>query len=443
MKIHNRVIARFKNNTFWRSVITLVSGTTIAQMIGLFTTPVVSRLYNPVAFGEYGIILSTATIIMGIVTLGLNSAVMIPTNDEESDNVFIVTFITSLLLSTLVLIILIVISPVIKFLDSGMHYMISYVLVYIFVITNNLRGLMNIYVNRKKLNRVLFYNSLIGALATLCITIPLGFLNWGSLGLIVASIIATIISILQMIYHANPFKRFPNKADFKKVFKKYKDFIIYQYPSNFIEVFAIQFPTQSFSKTFGNANLGSYSMCEKILGIPSRLIGAPINTIYFRTASEYYKQGKNLAEFTLSLIIKIMLAAFIPIVVIVLWGEQIFIWVLGADWGEAGKLASYLILQYLLMFCQNCTSYCRVAIGKQKANLKVSILRLLVVGFSIIMGISIFGDLLNTIICFTIGSSIFLIIDMAVNFYCMGKFWIKYSVFALIYFLIISLIWTL
>ena len=53
-------------------------------------------------------------------------------------------------------------------------YTVACILVYGFVIVNGLGGLL-IYVNRKGLNRVLFYNSLIGALATLCITTRWGF----------------------------------------------------------------------------------------------------------------------------------------------------------------------------------------------------------------------------------------------------------------------------
>jgi O-antigen/teichoic acid export membrane protein len=441
MKIIDESVARFNKNNFWRSVTTLVSGTVLAQFIGLLTTPVVSRLYNTKAYGEYGIIISTATIIISIVTLGLSSAVMIPTNDDECDDVFMVTFITSLILSTFILMISVI--STFKFFDLGMYNTSFCLLVYIYVVINNLKGLLTVYINRKKLNRVLFYNSLIGALVTLVVTIPLGLLKFGSLGLVMAGIIATVISIIQMIYHVNPFKRLPSMVVFKSVFNKYKDYVLFQYPSNFIGNLAIQLPTQMLSANFGNASLGSYSMCEKLLGIPSRLIGVPINNIYFRTASEYYKEGKNLADFTFSLITKIMLVAFLPIIVIIFWGEPIFAWVLGAGWSKAGKLASILILQYVLMFCQNCTSYCRVAIGKQRVNLVVSLLRLTVVGLSIVIGKYIFGGLLKTIICFSVGSSIYLIIDMAINFYCMKKYWVKYIMFALGYVVIISLLWTL
>lgn len=441
MKLLKESIMRIKNSIFWSSVAVLVSGNILAQLIGLFTTPIVSRLYDPEAFGEYFIILSTATIIGNLVTLGLNSAIMAASDDDECDDVFLVSFITSVILSTLILILMIIISPILKIFDSGMEYIYACLLVYAFVILNNLHGLFTIYVNRKRIDKLLFFNSIIGALVTLLITIPLGFLKWGSTGFLIAAIITSIVSIIQMMYKTNPFKRLPSILIFKRVFIKYKDYIFFQYPSNFIGGFVIQLPIQMLSANFGNANLGSYSMNEKVLGLPSRFIGTPINTIYFRTATEYYNEGKDLAGFTFSLISKLMLLALFPIITIILWGEPMFSWVLGSEWGEAGKLASFLIVQYVFMLCQNCTSYCRVAIGKQKTNLLISILRLGVVGFSIFIGIHIFGGLLNTIICLTVGTTIYLIIDMAINFYCMKRFWIKYSVFAFGYFAFICLLW--
>ena len=441
MKRIKRLVFRLKSNIFWKSVIVLVSGTALAQIMGVFTTPIVSRLYEPRAFGEYAIIISTSSIILSIVTLGLNSAIMVPKSDDESKEIFTVTFLSILVLSTLIVFVIISISSFIQLIDSGLNYILTWIIIYGFVIINSVKGIMNIYVNRKGLNRVLYYNSLIGALTTLCITIPLGFLNLGSLGLIIATLIGGIASIIQMLYHVNPFKKISTFSIYKNVFNRYKDFILYQYPSNFIENFAIQVPTQAFSAFFGNVNLGAYSMNEKILGIPIRLIGAPINTIYFRTASEYHKQGKNLALFTFSLITKIMIVAFIPIVLTIIWGEEIFSWILGPNWSEAGKLAGYLIVQYVFMFCATCTSYLRVVIGKQRVNLVVSLLRLVIICLSIFAGIFFVGDLFNTILFFTLGSSLFLIIDMAINFYCLGKYYVRYTVFAFIYISLVFILW--
>ena len=39
MKSIKAIFYKLKNNIFWRSVVILVSGTALAQLIGVFTTP--------------------------------------------------------------------------------------------------------------------------------------------------------------------------------------------------------------------------------------------------------------------------------------------------------------------------------------------------------------------------------------------------------------------
>lgn len=441
MRHSKDLILRFLKNNFWRSVVVLTTGSALAQFIGLVTTPIVSRLYTSEAFGQYFLIVSIATIIVSISSLGLNSAVMAPIDDDECDEVLWVAFISSLFIATIVLVLMILISPHLKFFDSGISYVLSCFLVYFFVIASNLKGLLTIYTNRRRLNKVLFYNSLIGALSTLFITIPLGILNYGGMGLIIGSIIAALITIFQMILHTNPFKKIPSKETFINVFEKYKDYMKYQYPSNFISSFAMQLPMPIFSTYFGITKLGAYSMNDKLLGVPSRFVAAPIGTIYFRTISEHYRKNENFSDFTFALITKIMLLAFLPISIVIFCGEPIFEWFLGSGWGEAGKLAAYLVVYYVFAFCESCTSYCRVALQRQKANFSISLLRLVIVLISLFIGIYFFKDLDSVIICFVAGSSIYYIVDMWSNFRCMQKNSLKYLIFTSAYFSLIIAMW--
>lgn len=437
------VKSRLEKSTFWASVLTLASGATLAQLIGFFTTPVVSRIYEPKAFGDLAVVSSVSALAINVSGLGLTSAVMMPSSDRECRDVFMVAFLSQWAISTAVFLTLVAVSPFVRLFHAGIDYIAACLLAYVLTVLRGFSGLLSVYANRRRLDRVLFYNSLISALATLCVSIPLGLLGIGSLGLVIASIIAAIASILQMVYHASPLNWPPRISVFGTVYSRYKDFIRYQYPSNFVETAAIQLPTQVLSAVFGNVSLGAYSMCEKVLGIPSRLIGTPINTVYFRTASEFHKEGRDLARFTFFLVTRIMLVSIAPIAVTVFWGEQLFMWALGRNWGEAGRLASLLIVQYVFAFCATCTSYCRVAIGRQKANLVVSVLRLVLVAFSIAVGVSFLGGFRNTIVVFTVATSLYYIVDMAINFRCMGGYSVRYLTFACIYSVAILVSWVL
>ena len=114
-----------------------------------------------------------------------------------------------------------------------------------------------------------------------------------------------------------------------------------------------------------------------------------------------------------------MLVAIIPIIVLALWGEELFGFVLGNQWSAAGKMASVLVIQYVFNFCSNSISYCRVALNRQKLNLWVVLIRLILTVISLFFGVYMYEDLFDIVVLFSISMTLFFIIDMALNFYAM------------------------
>ena len=431
MKIN--LLEKIKENEVLRSISILVSGNIIGRLIALLTLPIVSRLYSLEDFGENSVIIATAGIIVNLGGLGLNSAVMAPSSDKESSIVFKVALYSSLSIYLFLLVFFLVLSPWYELVQTTLPYLLTCFLIFLLAISSQLNSLLNIYVNRKGMNRVLFNNAIISAVSTLVITIPFGLMSFGVIGLVGAALISGLVCALQMIYYANPFKEEIIWSDFITIFKKYKDFIFYQYPSNFIGNFAALYPMRFFSSNFGNVKLGTYNMNDRILGIPLNFLAAPITTIYFRTASQQKNQLDQLARFTYRLIKNIMLVAIIPIIVLVLWGEELFGFVLGNQWSAAGKMASVLVIQYVFNFCSNSISYCRVALNRQKLNLWVTIIRLILTVISLFFGVYIYEDLFDIVVLFSISMTLFFIIDIALNFYAMQRYIVRFLIFSVVY----------
>jgi O-antigen/teichoic acid export membrane protein len=427
---------RINKSEFFKNVVTLTSGRIISQAIGLITVPIISRIYSQEAFGEFNIIISTGTIILGFGTIGLTSAIMEPREDEEAQKIFFTAFISQNIIYFMFFIVSLIILPYFKIFNTSISNYISFLLLYIYLIFSGLFALLETYLNRIRRYKVLFWNSLIGSASTLLITIPMGLLNFGMLGFITASITSLVIADIIMLKKENPFKEILRPGEIIKIYRRYKKFLIYQFPANLISSFTVQLPKQILSRNFGNKELGSYSMSERVLKVPISFIGTPINIVYFKTASQYFKEGKDLGKFTFSLIKRILLFAFLPLVLIMAFGDKIFAFVLGDNWEKAGLIASFLILSYVLLFCNLCVSYCRVVLQKQKINTIMSFINLFVVVISIIIGIFVFKDLMSTIISYAIGITLFYITDLAVNFYYMKSKFLEYLFFIITYIIV-------
>jgi O-antigen/teichoic acid export membrane protein len=303
----------------------------------------------------------------------------------------------------------------------------------LYSIFSGLNNLLVVYTNKQKKDRVLFWNTLINALVLVLVTIPLGIWGIGGEGFMIGAIISSFIADLQMIVKTHPFApvTFLNKS--KLLIAKYRDFIRYQFPSNVIGVYSLQVPKQQFSYLFGNSSLGGYAMCEKILGIPSRLLGGPIGNIYFRQATTYVHEGKNLSAFTYKLIYRILAVSFIPVTILIIISEPLFTFILGDNWAIVGKIVNIMILPYVLGFCSCCLDFCLVVLNKQKINLYLTLINLLLTVIFIYMGYKFYGGFIGGIIGYAVSLVIYNLINLLIIFFYLKFHLMRIAVVLAIY----------
>lgn len=428
-----KIIEKLRNSSFWRSVITLSAGQVIGQAITLLTIPIVSRLYSNEEYGEFGIITSTATIIVGMIGLGLGSLIMVAKNDEDAGRIVRVTYFLQVVLAGIICAGMLILLPIKKFYETSVSYPVSLLMMFAYITGATLVYLLNIHINRLKKNKALFFNPMIMATCTIVITIPFGLFKFGFIGLMAANIVAFFVSSVHMLRYDNPFRSRLKFKDIPDVFREGKSLVLFQYPANLMGTVSAQLPNQMLSNSFGNAALGSFAMCNKLFNFPMNLIATPIQTVYFRTASEKYRKNENIAPLTYSLVTKICYISVLPVLLVVLFGRQIFAFVLGSGWAEAGTIASILILQYVLTFCNNCITYCRVSIGKQKWNLYASIIQLILIFTSLYTGYEITHTLTGVLLFYGIFNAIWQIINIEISFICLKQFYIRWLIFSSIY----------
>lgn len=429
----NKVINRIKNNKFWLSVTKLSSGMIIGQIITLLTTPILTRLYSDSDYGDYGIIVSMASIIIGVIGLGLNSAIMVQKEDKNADRVFRISIILQGVLSTVIMIILLLISGAIQVFQSNLPYVLSLILAYLYICSMIMYNALRIYINRRKLDNVLFFNPLILAVSNLLLTLPLAFLRLGAIGLLTGQLVAYAISSVCMIRKANPFTCNIQAGDLKYVWRECKKFIVYQYPSNLIGTASTQIPNVILSNQFGNGSLGNYSMCIKLFNMPLHLIVQPIQNVYFRFVSQDNSDYEQIARFSYSLITKVCYVALIPSIVLMSFGEKVLPFVLGPSWKLAGYFTQIMVIPFVMGFCYNCITYCRVSIGKQKINMFTSLVHLVLTVSALFAGIVWGKSVEAAILSFAVSETIMNIANVFITFACLKKKALQWLLFSIVY----------
>ena len=70
--------------SFVRGVATILSGTVLAQLITVLTTPLFTRLFTPRDFGVLGLINSVAAVIIQIAAMRYDMAIVLPKKDRQA-----------------------------------------------------------------------------------------------------------------------------------------------------------------------------------------------------------------------------------------------------------------------------------------------------------------------------------------------------------------------
>lgn len=406
---------RMSQSSFIKSVLTLSAGVVVSQAVSLGTMPIVSRLYAPDVIGDFSLITSSASMLSVMVCIGMMSAIMLPKEDREARGICRLILFSVILLTTLFLCVALATSGVWQAFHVGITYPAGCMILYSYTVLTNISSVCYAYINRQKMYKVLFWNPSLGTITNAVVSIVFGLLHCGLWGYSLGNILAIVVVIIHMLRYANPFsKREDEGTRMMDTLKQYKNFVHYQLPANIIGTVSKQLPVQLISRFFGNAILGSYSMCLNILGLPSKFLAAPINRVFYQEAAERRNNGKNIGEFAFQILRSNIKIAMIPILLLIIFGKQLFCFALGSNWEMAGVLASYLGIYQMMSFCNSCLSGKFILINKQATILIlnfsgiavyfVTFLLCHIVGFSIITTMAVYSivgalfELIDTLI---------------------------------------------
>lgn len=368
-----------KKSSFAKSVLTLSTGTIISQGVSLISTPIISRIYEQSSLGDFAVIISNSAIISMIASIGLMSAIMIPKEDDEARNICRLLIKAIFIIPFVILSCLILLSPEVQLFNVQMDYRFACLLMYVYIVTTNLASVCYSYINRAKLYSVLFWYPVIMTGINALVSIGLGVLGCGLWGYTLGNISASIVAMIYLLRHGNPF--ILNKAKRKStigLLKMYKDYTKYLLTSNVISTIGEQIPVQMISRFWGSVVTGSYTMCMSVLNIPSKLLSQPINHVFYKEATERYNTGKDIGVFSLKILVANVKVAIIPVVILIIFGPTIFSVVLGTKWEEAGVMASVLGIYQLINFSNSCLNGKYVIIKKQKIILVFNLIYMVI-----------------------------------------------------------------
>tara|TARA_B110000467_G_C18285849_1_gene461531 strand:+ start:32 stop:1303 length:1272 start_codon:yes stop_codon:yes gene_type:complete len=338
---------------FSQNVLTLMTGTTIAQAIPIAISPILTRLYSPEDFGLFALFISITSIFGSIANGRYELAIMLPEKDEDAINIFALGFIITSVISLILFIIVLLFNDYISSLLNNNEIRIWLYFVPIAVFFTGLYNILNYFNNRQKKYRDLAKATVIKSIVTATIQLSVGFIKSGVSGLISGQIGSYFVANTKLLKNIIKDRVLISKVTRVKIIalaKRYKNFPRYSMWAILANSLAQNFTNILISSIYSVTTLGFYSLVQRILGIPSSVIGNSIGQVYFEEATkEKQRTGKTIKTFisTVKKLIIIGLPIFGILFFIV---EDLFAIVFGQEWKIAGMYAKIVIPLFFIRF---------------------------------------------------------------------------------------------
>lgn len=394
-----------------RNIMKMMTGTVSGQMISAILVPVGSRLYGAELYGDLAVFSSAATIFVSFLGFGLSAAIMVEDTDEKAAKTYKFAVIATNVVVFLVAIVLLLLAPFVHVINVSLPYTVSVVLLAFYAMTANQINLLYAWLNRKGRYNVLLVNPIITPLVNNGLLIILAIIGLKSIGLYAGMIVSQLATLLHMFVKMDKMPYKVRIKDIKEVIGRNRDFIFYAYPADIVNNVVGNLPVQILSACFGNTVVGYYSMAMKLLNVPSGFISNSVSRVYFKDAMDKERAQGSAREYTYKVSRIVTGIYFIPVMGILLLGQWVIPFVLGAEWAGSVIYIKIMAIWNLFAIAVQCTAGLVAVIHKQRFGMLVSVVKLFIFPISMIGMSSIFNSPILTVATYAITYSIINIVQ--------------------------------
>ena len=393
---------------FSKNVLTLMSGTTIAQALPIVISPILTRLYSPEHFGLFALYMSILSTLMVMVNGRYELSIVLPKKKSEAINLVVLSFFIVALTTFLAFIFIYFFHDKIgSFLgDSSIESWLCFLpLSMIFL---GVSQTLNYWNNREKNYPFMAKVKISQSTTTSSINVILGSLNFMGIGLVMGQLLGQTISFILFSrnFYQNAKDSFVhiNRLKIIALAKRYKNFPLLNMPHAFLNTFSTSVVILIISRFFTPEDVGFYSLANMVLLVPMGVVAGAYTQVFFQKMSHLKgtQEGKEFFKetfFTLSLYaLPFFILAFFLI-------EDIFTFVFGEKWIVAGVYSSLLIPMLYFRFIGSIISSITLIYHQQKKGLILEVINLFIRVFGLSIGV-FYHNLILGIILFSLGSAL-------------------------------------
>lgn len=383
-ELFSRFLSKLKNNLFFQNIAIVAGGNVIAKLIGILSTPIITRLYTPDDYGIYTVFMSVIGITGSLATLRYSVSIPIARNEKIADNLLKLCFIITFSLSFFWLLIIVLFKEQISeyFHTENLQHFLW--LIPIIFLGQGVYEALNNWAVRNKGFKLITRTKISQSISSSLIKIIFGLLKIAPLGLFLGHIaqetagVGSIFSRLRKnrpdFFMENSFK------DIKSVAVRYKDFPLVQSWSQILLALGAQLPVLLLGRSYNTQVVGVFGLAMSMISLPMDLIGQSVAQVYYAEISKFGKENTiKIYNLSISLVKKLFIIGLFPVGILIALGPWLFKVVFGPEWLNAGIYSQLLSFMILTRFISSPIANILNVYEKQKTQLILNVVRVVVV----------------------------------------------------------------
>lgn len=376
-------------SAYARNVLTLMTGTTLAQAIPIAISPILTRLYSPEDFGRFALYMAVAVISSVLVTGRYELAILLPRQDKDALHIAALAIALSIAISAMLLAVVIVFAhPIASLLgDAALAPWL-----YAIPASTLLLGVyqtLNYWSNRKTHYKRMAISRTVQSGSVAITQMVSGYAGSGAVGLVGGQIsgqlLATSVLARSVWREDSALFRALRPLRGLAMARRYINFPKYLIIAHGFNTSSGQMPVLLLSAFFNTSAAGFFTLTQRVMAAPMSLIANALGDVFRQEASQAYILQGNCKAIYQKTFLRLLLISAVPFAVFFFVAPALFAWIFGEQWRVAGEYAQILMPMAFFQFITSPLSTMYMIAEKQKIDLywQVCLLFMVITSFGV------------------------------------------------------------
>lgn len=369
-------------------ILTLLSGSAAAFLIGYAAKVVLLRLYTPADFGLYEFIVAIVGILIPVSSLRYEDAIVLPASDAEARDVLGVAVMAGVGVITLTFLLV----PLSGLLARtvGEPAVAAWIwTVPILLLVMRASKVAELWLTRRNRFARISTATFLQSATMTAVRIAAGIRSAGPGGLIAGFGIGHGFGALVNGSAAvGDLRRVPGRmtlAGIRRAAARYRRFPAFSAPATLVAALATRLPFLLLLFWFDREVLGRFGQAFNVMYIPLALLAAAVGQVFFVRATEASGRGE-LPGLARTVHERLIVMAFLPVVSLAAAGPDVFEVLFGPAWSEAGRYTAWIAAWILLTSIASPLTRLFDVLERQRTDLAVNLVMLVVIVSALVLG---------------------------------------------------------